>query len=255
MTDDQWKQLNRIIAGDPIDPLPVGFIIDSPWLPNWFGIDILDYYTHDDHWFNANLKAIQDFPDIMFLPGFWSEYGMCSEPSAFGARCSFPQNEFPHAYKCIESVGQIENLIKPNPEKDGLGPFILNRLKINRRKIEDAGHKIRFSISRGPLNIGSYLMGTTEFLMAMMSDPGATHSLIRTITDFLIEWHQVQKDLFPDIDGILILDDIIGFISESQFVEFGLPYNKSNIILSCGGGMPPGVTTENLNAFLKASIF
>jgi len=26
----------------------------------------------------------------MFLPGFWSEYGMCTEPSAFGARCSFP---------------------------------------------------------------------------------------------------------------------------------------------------------------------
>ena len=31
--------------------------------------------------------------------------------------------------------------------------------------------------------------------------------------------------------------------------------NRSHIILSCGGGMPPGVTAENLNAFLKASMY
>ena len=28
--------------------------------------------------------------------------------------------------------------------------------------------------------------------------------------------------------------------------------NRSNIIMSCGGGMPPGVSTENLNAFINA---
>jgi uroporphyrinogen decarboxylase len=27
---------------------------------------------------------------------------------------------------------------------------------------------------------------------------------------------------------------------------------KSNIILSCGGGMPPGVKTENIQAFINA---
>jgi len=28
--------------------------------------------------------------------------------------------------------------------------------------------------------------------------------------------------------------------------------DKSRIILSCGGGMPPGVSTENIEAFLSA---
>jgi uroporphyrinogen decarboxylase len=226
MTQKQWDELKAVIDGEVLSPMPVGFIIDSPWLPNWYGISILDYFSNDQHWLDANLKAIDTFPEAMFLPGFWSEYGMCSEPSAFGARSSFPENEFPHAFPNITAVDQIAGLEVPNPEKDGLGPFILNRLKLAQAPIEKAGHQIRFSVSRGPLNIASYLMGTTEFLMAMITHPEETHQLIRKITDYLQGFHDLQKKMFPSIDGILMLDDIIGFISGDQFAEFGLPYFK-----------------------------
>ena len=37
MTKDQWTTLCDVIDGKPISPVPVGFIIDSPWLPNWAG--------------------------------------------------------------------------------------------------------------------------------------------------------------------------------------------------------------------------
>ena len=226
MTDQQWIDLKAVINGEILSPLPVGFIIDSPWLPNWYGIDILDYYSSDQLWLEANLKAIETFPEAIFLPGFWAEYGMCSEPSAFGARSAFPQNEFPHAFPCISSPEEIHSLELPDPVKDGLGPLILNRLKLNQASMERAGHRIRFSISRGPLNIASYLMGATEFMMAMMTHPQETHDLIRKITDYLLGFHKHQAELFPSIDGILMLDDIIGFVSEDQFVEFALPYFK-----------------------------
>jgi uroporphyrinogen decarboxylase len=274
----------------------------------------------------------------MFLPGFWSEFGMCTEPSAFGARCTFPANEFPHAHKVIHSNDDIESLSVPNPKTDGLLPFMLNRLKIAQPKIEDAGHKIRFSVSRGPLNIASYLMGSTEFLTTMMMDPDKAHMLMRKITDFLKDWHELQMQTIPTIDGILMLDDIIGFMGEPEFCEFGLPYfkelyntdvsvkflhndapckvsapflpemgvnlfnmgfevtlkelkeitqnkvtmlgnipprdvlasgsveevksvtsnllnsleDKSHVIMSCGGGMPPAVSSDNINAFIDA---
>ena len=32
----------------------------------------------------------------MFLPGFWAEYGMCTEPSAFGAKLVWTEDDFPH---------------------------------------------------------------------------------------------------------------------------------------------------------------
>jgi len=226
MTDQQWNDLLAVVNGELLSPLPVGFIIDSPWLPNWYGIPILDYFTSDALWMEANLKAIADFPEAMFLPGFWAEYGMCGEPSAFGARSAFPKNEFPHAFPCFSTPEQIRDLEVPDPQKDGLVPLMLNRLKLNQKQIEAAGHKIRFSVSRGPLNIATYLMGTTEFLMAMMTHPAEIHLLIRKITDYLQGFHDHQKKIFPSIEGILILDDIIGFISQEQFVEFALPYFK-----------------------------
>ena len=227
MTENQWLKLMETIYGKEASPMPTGFIIDSPWLPKWFGINILDYFTNDDLWFDANLHAINTFPDTMFLPGFWSEYGMCSEPSAFGAKCSFPKNEFPHAHKVILSPEDISRITRPNPETDGLAPFILNRLILSRKRIEDNGHRIYFSVSRGPLNIATYLMGTTEFLTGMITHPEEMHRLLGMINDYLVEWHEIQKQAIPTIDGMLVLDDIIGFIGEEEFREFGLPYLKA----------------------------
>jgi uroporphyrinogen decarboxylase len=339
MTDRQWNDLLAVVAGKPLARPPIGFIIDSPWLPNWFGIDILDYFTNEALWFEANRKAIETFPEVTFLPGFWSEFGMCTEPSAFGAKCVFHQNEFPFADKTIRDVAQIDDLAEPDPATDGLLPFMLNRLKSVRPRIEELGHKIRFSVSRGPLNVATFLMGTTEFLMAIKTDPDKAHKLLRTITQFLKKWHALQRQTFPSIDGMFLLDDIVGFIGEADFKEFGLPYfkelyaadvavkffhndaecaksigyypeiginlynpgvfntlaelrqmsanrltilgnipprdvlakgspgevaaavkkllaetpDKSKLMLSCAGGVPPGVSTENLKAFIAAA--
>jgi uroporphyrinogen-III decarboxylase len=339
MTDSQWNQLLAVLRGEQLDPLPVGFIIDSPWLPNWCGHDLADYLTCDATWWEDNRRALETFPDAWFLPGFWSEFGMCTEPSAFGARCRFPRNEFPFAEKVITGVGQIRDLPVPDPATDGLLPFMLGRLRWAQPRIEEMGHKIRFSVSRGPLNIASFLMGTTEFLMALKTDAESMHRPLRVITDFLIRWHALQRETFPTIAGTMVLDDLVGFMGETDFLEFGRPYlrdlfaadvpvkffhndapcasslphyadlginlynpgiqttlpemrrlsggrltilgnipprdvlakgspadvraavkrlleqtpDRSRLILSCAGGMPPGVSTENIRAFCEAA--
>jgi len=226
MNDTQWQALRAVIRGEKVTPLPVAFIIDSPWLPNWAGMTILDYYTSEERWLAANLKAIEDFPECIFLPGFWSEYGMCTEPSAFGAKCLFYDNEFPFAEKLIESADDIERLAKPDPRRDGLLPFVIKRLKHSLPRIEAAGHSVRFAVSRGPLNIASFLMGTTDFLMEMKVNPDKIHRLLRLITDFTADWLAYQRECFPTIDGVLLLDDIVGFIVEDDFREFAQPYLK-----------------------------
>jgi len=226
MTEQHWVTLLRIINGERVSPLPVGFIIDCPWLPKWAGATMIDYFTHEETWFWCHWKAAQTFPEILFMPGYWSEFGMCTEPSAFGARCSFPENEFPHAHRVIHSSEDIDRLIKPDPKTDGLLPFMLNRLVKYRPRIEKSGQQIRFSVSRGPLNIASYLMGTSEFLTLILMEPDKAHQMIRLITDFLIEWHDLQKKSIDSIDGVFLLDDLIGFMSRDQFEEFGLPYFK-----------------------------
>ena len=226
MTHEQWQLLLDVIAGKRCETIPAGFIIDSPWLPGWTGISTLDYFTSDALWLEANRKAAEAFADVLFLPGFWAEYGMCTEPSAFGAQCTFHRNELPFADKILHRIEDIDRLKVPNPEKDGLAPFVLNRLALNRKKIEQAGHAIRFATARGPLNIASFLMGTTEFLMALRTDTEAIHKLLKIITEYTVRWLGVQKKYFDTIDGILILDDIVGFCGRPDFEEFARPYLK-----------------------------
>jgi uroporphyrinogen-III decarboxylase len=226
MNDLQWNALLSVIRGEKQDRLPTGFIIDSPWLPKWAGKSILDYFTDDRAFLEANLRAIGAFPDTMLLPGFWSEYGMCTEPSAFGAVSMWEEDEFPFAKRVLHSVGDVDRIEKPNPRKEGLLPFVIKRLRRLEPEINSAGHKIRFAVARGPLNIASFLMGATEFMTALKTDPEPMHQLLALITDFLAEWLDYQRECFPSIDGIFLLDDIVGFISRTDFEVFGAPYLK-----------------------------
>lgn len=338
MTDKQWESLLNTINGKVDKPLPIGFIIDSPWLPAWAGMSIMDYFSSESFWLDANFKAIRTFPQAIFLSGFWSEFGMCTEPSAFGSKCSWQTNDLPFASPIIPSFEQVDSITRPDPSKDGLLPFTLNRLKLTQRQIEREGHAIKFAVSRGPLNIASFLAGTTEFLMGIRANPDEVSRLLDMITDFVVDWICLQIETFPTIEGIFVLDDIVGFLGEQDFVKFAKPrlqkiftcrdvkvrffhndapglvcaphladiginlFNFSSdhgliqmkkltgnnvtllgnipprdvlaagtpaevtqavetmlsdledrrrIITSCGGGMPPGVSTENINAFIE----
>ncbi|MHC4343988.1 MAG: uroporphyrinogen decarboxylase family protein, partial [Planctomycetota bacterium] len=218
-------------------------------------------------------------------------------------------------------------------------PVVLSRLELGRQRMEKEGHLIKFAVSRGPLNIASFLLGTTEFLTAIRTNPDQVHDLLDVVTDFTIDWLRLQAEIFGTIDGIFILDDIVGFLGPEDFEHTALPYlhrifqsldvavrffhndaaglvcashlgeigvnlfnfsfehslaemkeltnnkvtllgnipprevladgtpedvresvrasldsvaDRSRIILSCGGGMPPNVTTENIKAFLAA---
>jgi uroporphyrinogen decarboxylase len=227
MNDNQWNNLLHVINGRlPASPL-AGFIIDSPWLPGWHGISALQYYSSEKLWFEANMNAITAFPEILFMPGFWSEFGMCSEPSAFGAKTIWTEFDMPHANHIINDISQADQIEEPNPGKDGLLPFIIQRLKNYHPQILKAGYNLRFAIARGPLNIASFLMGTTQFMMGMMMDAEATHRLLQKITNFTVNWLQLQKETFPAIDGILILDDIVGFVGDEECREFAVPYLKT----------------------------
>ena len=224
MNDRQWNTLVSVVRGDTVRPLPTAFIIDSPWLPNWAGHTILDYFTDERTFLHDNLEAIRSFPEAIFLPGFWSEYGMCTEPSAFGSVSVWGEDDFPFAKKVLLSPADVERLETPDPRKHGLLPFVIKRLKHLQPEIEEAGHKIRLAVARGPLNIASFLMCTPEFMEALKTDPELMHRLLGIVTDFLVDWIAVQREAFPTIDGILLLDDIVGFVSRRDFETFGLPY-------------------------------
>ena len=224
MNAQQWDTLVAAVRGEDLRPLPAAFIVDSPWMPNWAGHTILDYYTDDRVFMEANLAAHRAFPDTLLLPGFWSEYGMCTEPSAFGSLPVWGEDEFPFAMPVVRSVADIGRIEQPDPRKHGQLPIMIKRLSRLRPEIEAAGHRVRFAVTRGPFNVASFLMGTTEFLSALKTDPDEVHRLLSVVTAFLVDWIAWQRECFPSIDGLLVLDDIAGFVGKRDFEAFGLPY-------------------------------
>ena len=82
INDDFYENLTL----EKLDKIPMAMIIDSPWIPGYLGIQHLDYYLDPELWFQSNLKIMQEFPDIIFVPSWWMEYGMAAEPSVLGAK-------------------------------------------------------------------------------------------------------------------------------------------------------------------------
>ena len=226
MTNEQWELLLKIIKGENSKNPVTAFIADSPWIPGWAGVSNLQFYSSEEIWFQANKKMVETFPNTMFIPGFWSEFGMCTEPSAFGAKLIWNEYSLPHADKIIGDVSEAGKLINPNPKTDGLLPFIIQRLLNYQKPMQEIGHEVKFAIARGPLNIASFLMGTTELMMGFMMDPENSNKLLETITQFTINWIEYQKEMFPSIEGIILLDDIVGFIGDNECKEYAVPYIK-----------------------------
>lgn len=226
MKEKHWENLIKIIEGEEIKKKPVGFLIDSPWLPKWYGSSIIDYYADAETWFHSNVHAMKEFPDVIFLPGFWAEFGMSTEPSAFGSKLVWSENDFPYPNKIAANAENISGLSKPNVRTDGLLPFSINRLQRYEERIKQNDCRIRFAISRGPLNIASFLFGMTDFLLALAITPEEAQKGLTTITDFVIDWLSLQFEKFRDIDGIFILDDVVGFLGEPDFETFVLPHLK-----------------------------
>lgn len=229
MDSKKWEILKKCASIEPMSNIPVALIVDSPWIPGYAGITTIDYLTMPDKWFDANILIKKDFPEIIFLPDFWVEYGMANEPSGFGCRINFYENNTPtvnHIIASADDLDIVKSLKTPNPRTDGLMPLALNFYKNIEPRVKAIGESIKIVAARGPLTIASHLMGLTEFLVGLKIDPDNTHKLLKTTTALTKNWLEAQADTLSEVEGVLVLDDVVGFLSKDDCTEFVDPYMK-----------------------------
>jgi uroporphyrinogen decarboxylase len=226
MTPGQWNILQQCAQGADPGHVPVALIVDSPWIPGHLGLSTLDYLTDPEVWFQANLRIEREFPTAIFLPGFWVEIGMTAEPSAFGCKVSLYPDKTPVAHPIASGVEELESLPPPNPLTDGFMPVILNYYRRAEPRVNDAGHVIKVVAARGPLTVATHLMGVSNFLLGLKLDGAATHRLLRTTTTLVRTWLEAQAAALKDVEAVMVLDDIAGFVSTKDYLEFAHPYLK-----------------------------
>ena len=66
-----WERFKQAACLEEPDQVPVGLIVDSPWLPGYAGMDARDYFLFPDRWLEINLGLLDRFPEAVWLPGFW----------------------------------------------------------------------------------------------------------------------------------------------------------------------------------------
>ncbi len=229
MTDTQWKRLTACVDGTNTE-LESALIIDSPWLPGYCGVSTTDFLAVQDVWLDCYLQVRRDFPELILLPDFWVEFGMALEPSAFGCKVRFFPDTTPVIDHVIPSAGDLpeflERVKQPAPQTDGLMPLALSIYRHMRPRLLAQGEKIKIVAARGPLTLASHLMGMTEFLMATQLQAEAALGLLEITTALVRDWLSAQLEVLPEAEGILVLDDTIGFFSDEDYRTFAHPFMR-----------------------------
>lgn len=100
-------------------------------------------------------------------------------------------------------------------------------MKMHKQRIQEVGHVVPVVTSRGPFCTAGFVRSTTNLMIDLIDNPKYTHKLISLCTNLIIDWLKAQaKILGSTVEGIFILDDIVGFINEEHYKEFAHPYLK-----------------------------
>jgi uroporphyrinogen-III decarboxylase len=227
MRPEQWQSFKNAAKRAPGAATPVALIVDSPWIPGYLGLSHMSYYLDPEAWFQANFRLAREFSEVILFPSWWVEYGMATETSAYGNRIHFWPDQPPGQSPVLTRIEDASSLPAINPETDGLMAFALERYRMHKARILDAGYTIPVVAARGPLCLAAYLRGISEFMLDLADNPAAVHTLLEHTTGTVIGWLKAQAEAIGDtVEGILVLDDIVGFLPARAYREFAHPYLK-----------------------------
>ena len=218
-----WERFATVARGGQTDRIPVALIVDSPWLPGYAGINTLDFFLREDEWLRIYLGLNTRFPEVAWIPGYWIEYGMAAEPSAFGARIIWHHDQPPAIEPVRGGLKVLADIEPPDPQQHGLMPLVLQRYLDAEKRLLPEGESIKMVAARGPFAVAGWLLGITELLIAMKKEPEAAQRLLDTLTTTIIRWLRAQLDVLRAPEGILVLDDIVGMMSPKLFEQYARP--------------------------------
>jgi uroporphyrinogen decarboxylase len=104
-------------------------------------------------------------------------------------------------------------------------PVALRQYRAQKRRILEAGYTIPVVAARGPLALAVFFRGLTPFMMDIMDNPAGVHKLLAYTTNATVQWLKAQAEAVgASVEGVLVLDDIVGFLSHKHYEEFAHPY-------------------------------
>jgi uroporphyrinogen-III decarboxylase len=218
-----WERFKQAARLEEPDQIPVALIVDSPWLPGYAGMHTLDFFLNHERWYEVHRSLLDRFPDVVWIPGFWVEYGMAAEPSAFGCRIHFHPDRPPSMTPLVTDPYFWADVPVPNVYEDGFMPLELRWLQWTDERLRAEGLGVKLVAARGPLVTASWVMGVSDLMTGLITNPKEIHQFLDTVTETIIRWLRAQLEQVQEPEGVFLLDDIAGMMSLPHYEEFAHP--------------------------------
>ncbi len=203
--------------------------------------------------------------DDAYIPFLMPWYGTGVLASGFGVPILFQDRMDPAVdLPPISQVDQLEDLKEPDAEKDGLMPRVLQTIRSMRATTD---LPVGVTDCQGPLTTALQIIGYDKMCYWMHDHPDKVHELMQTVTDALIDWVRLQKELAGQsleddayvlgikipggFGGVWMSDDDCVIFGTDLYKEFIVPYN-SRVLKAFGGGSIHycGTATQHIDNYL-----
>ena len=212
-------------------PVPVVGWDNAVPITRLAGILAKDYYRNPEVKMMIQKQVLDEFAPIRWVPGFHADYGVVIEPSAFGCRIKWFEDDSPYAYPLLETLDRVDRLRPPDPHQDGLMPEALDQYRymwqhINPRYIHEYGYLRGFALTLGPLETAASLRGYGNLMLDLYDHPQEIKKLLEIITEGLLRWLRAQQEVNGELSFLILVDHVPGNISLAAAREFAFPYFK-----------------------------
>lgn len=222
------------------------FGLDTDVLPAEYCEDAAVMAAFQERTYYDQVRQIDDD----FVPYLMPWLGTVVTASAFGCQIEFFPKQDPAANPRFYPVTTPEDVRKleiPDPHRDGLMPRVLDYLRYMK---SNSFLPVGITDLQGPLTTANQLMGYDKLIYLMADYPTAAHELMEKVTEALIRWVKVQKEVIGEPlteciadqqvytgrhAGVWFSDDDAVIMSPKYYREFVVPYN-SRLLRAFDGG-------------------
>ncbi|NQU24319.1 MAG: hypothetical protein HQ567_23805, partial [Candidatus Nealsonbacteria bacterium] len=193
-------------------------------------------------------RHVREYDDA-YIPFLMPWYGTGVLASGFGVEIKFQEGMDPAVgLPPISDLAQLKDLRTPDPCRDGLMPRVLDTIRTMRRQTD---LPVGVTDCQGPLTTALQIVGYDNLCYGMYDHPEVVHDLMQRVTDALIDWVRLQKEVAgqaTDDDayvlgvkipsgfgGVWISDDDCIVLGPDLYREFVVPYN-GQVLTAFGGG-------------------
>ena len=225
------KNRERIAIAEKLgqpDQVPIDLSLGSQfnYLHGWLGLDGRRFYLDPSYMLEAELKFVNKF-QVEGLLG--PQLALAVEPSYWGVPIDIRKDTSPWPRPIIDTLEQLEDFLKnykqPDPCTAGNFPLLSNCYFYFKGVLGDLVSPPMGYL--GPFDTAGSIVGQVNLFTWVMTHPNLIKELMEKISDFFIKNIEVRHQIFKPIGCDLALyDDLPGFLSREQFLEFEFPYVK-----------------------------